>query len=297
MRWRERWVSATGRAAPGALWCTRCRWAKRGPPRRWSSAARRRRGLRLLLTHGTATGREAGRRCCIRATTRPGCRGTRPARCARFCAQHRPRVGVLMETEIWPNLLHAGDVERRADGAGQRAVERGSRAAASASRPWCGRWPPRWRRAGADRGRCAAAAQFGAARCRSAATSSSTSAPPPSCWRAGCGGAGWPARWCWPRSPAKARRSRCFSAGRAGRAAAAAAAGAAPSAALRRGRRHGRRLRLRLRAAQRLGRPPPAAALDAEVWLGDSMGEMPLYYARPTWRCSAAASRRWAGRT
>jgi 3-deoxy-D-manno-octulosonic-acid transferase len=41
-------------------------------------------------------------------------------------------------------------------------------------------------------------------------------------------------------------------------------------------------------------RPPEA---QADVWLGDSMGEMPLYYAWPTWRCWAAALRRWAGRT
>jgi 3-deoxy-D-manno-octulosonic-acid transferase len=61
--------------------------------------------LRLLLTHGTATGREAGR-----ALLREGDRQTwlpydTPGAVRRFLAQFRPAVGVLMETEIWPNLL------------------------------------------------------------------------------------------------------------------------------------------------------------------------------------------------
>lgn len=66
-------------------------------------------GLRLLLTHTTATGREAGR-----ALLRPGDRQCwlpldSPGACARFIAHWRPRVGVLMETEVWPTLLHAAE--------------------------------------------------------------------------------------------------------------------------------------------------------------------------------------------
>ena len=62
-------------------------------------------GLRLLLTHGTATGRAAGAEL-----LRDGDRQTwlpfdTPASTARFLAQFRPAVGVLMETEVWPNLL------------------------------------------------------------------------------------------------------------------------------------------------------------------------------------------------
>ncbi len=62
-------------------------------------------GMRLLLTHGTATGREAGA-----ALLRAGDRqvwlpyDTRAA-VRRFFAQFRPALGVLMETEVWPNLL------------------------------------------------------------------------------------------------------------------------------------------------------------------------------------------------
>lgn len=61
--------------------------------------------MRLLLTHGTATGREAGA-----ALLRPGDAQVwlpydTPGSVRRFLAHFAPRVGLLMETEIWPNLL------------------------------------------------------------------------------------------------------------------------------------------------------------------------------------------------
>ena len=61
-------------------------------------------GMRLLLTHGTATGRAEGAKL-----LRPGDLQTwqpwdTPAAVARFLAHFRPRLGILMETEIWPNL-------------------------------------------------------------------------------------------------------------------------------------------------------------------------------------------------
>ena len=64
-------------------------------------------GLRLLLTHGTATGRAAGA-----ALLQPGDRQAwlpydTPGAVARFFRHFQPAIGVLMETEIWPNLLHA----------------------------------------------------------------------------------------------------------------------------------------------------------------------------------------------
>lgn len=63
-------------------------------------------GMRLLLTHGTATGREAGA-----ALLRAGDRQAwlpfdTPGAVRRFLRHFRPRLGVLMETEVWPNLLH-----------------------------------------------------------------------------------------------------------------------------------------------------------------------------------------------
>ncbi|MEY4561825.1 MAG: hypothetical protein RLZZ618_1102 [Pseudomonadota bacterium] len=64
-------------------------------------------GLRLLLTHGTATGREAGRALLREGDVQVWCPYDTPGAVARFLAHFRPAVGVLMETEIWPNLLHA----------------------------------------------------------------------------------------------------------------------------------------------------------------------------------------------
>ncbi|MBY0467815.1 MAG: 3-deoxy-D-manno-octulosonic acid transferase, partial [Burkholderiaceae bacterium] len=63
--------------------------------------------LRLLLTHGTATGRTAGA-----ALLQPHDRQVwlpfdTPGAVSRFFRHFQPAVGVLMETEIWPNLLHA----------------------------------------------------------------------------------------------------------------------------------------------------------------------------------------------
>ena len=65
--------------------------------------------LRLLLTHGTATGREEGR-ALLKAIGRPGDVQVwqpwdSPAAVGRFLAHFRPRLGLLMETEIWPNLI------------------------------------------------------------------------------------------------------------------------------------------------------------------------------------------------
>lgn len=62
-------------------------------------------GLRVLLTHGTATGRAEGR-----ALLRPGdVQVWQPWDSAlavgRFLAHFRPRLGVLMETEVWPQLV------------------------------------------------------------------------------------------------------------------------------------------------------------------------------------------------
>ncbi|MFC7409439.1 3-deoxy-D-manno-octulosonic acid transferase [Hydrogenophaga atypica] len=64
-------------------------------------------GLRLLLTHGTATGRAEGQRL-----LRPGDRQAwlpwdTPGATQRFLAHFRPTVGVLMETEVWPCLTRA----------------------------------------------------------------------------------------------------------------------------------------------------------------------------------------------
>lgn len=67
--------------------------------------------LRLLLTHGTATGREEGR-ALLKAIGRSGDVQVwqpwdSPAAVRRFLTHFKPRLGLLIETEIWPNLIAA----------------------------------------------------------------------------------------------------------------------------------------------------------------------------------------------
>ncbi len=62
-------------------------------------------GLRLLLTHGTATGLEAGRALLRDGDAQAWLPYDTPGAVRRFFQYHRPVLGVVMETEVWPNLL------------------------------------------------------------------------------------------------------------------------------------------------------------------------------------------------
>lgn len=62
-------------------------------------------GMRLVLTHGTATGREAGRALLQPGDVQVWQPWDTPAAVGRFLAQYQPDVGLLMETEVWPNLV------------------------------------------------------------------------------------------------------------------------------------------------------------------------------------------------
>ena len=64
-------------------------------------------GMRLLLTHGTATGREAGIEALREGDLQAWLPYDTPAIAERFLNHFSPAVGVLMETEVWPNLLLA----------------------------------------------------------------------------------------------------------------------------------------------------------------------------------------------
>lgn len=79
-----------------------------------SELRRLRPGLRLLLTHGTATGRAAGAKLLQPGDRQAWLPYDTPRATKRFFAQFDPRLGVLMETEIWPNLLHAAQLNRTA---------------------------------------------------------------------------------------------------------------------------------------------------------------------------------------
>ena len=64
-------------------------------------------GVKLLLTHGTASGWAAGR-----AALAPGDRQVwfpwdTPGAVDSFLGHYKPRVGLLLETEVWPNMVQA----------------------------------------------------------------------------------------------------------------------------------------------------------------------------------------------
>lgn len=64
-------------------------------------------GLRVLLTHGTATGRAEGRKLLREGDAQAWLPWDTPAAVRRFLDHFQPRAGVLMETEVWPNLVAA----------------------------------------------------------------------------------------------------------------------------------------------------------------------------------------------
>ena len=69
-------------------------------------------GMRLLLTHGTATGREAGASLLRAGDAQAWLPVDTPGAVVRFFDHFRPALGVLIETEVWPHLLL--EAERRA---------------------------------------------------------------------------------------------------------------------------------------------------------------------------------------
>jgi 3-deoxy-D-manno-octulosonic-acid transferase len=68
--------------------------------------------IRILLTHGTATGRAEGTRMLRAGDVQTWLPWDTPGAVSRFLKRYRPRIGALIETEVWPNLVagceHAG---------------------------------------------------------------------------------------------------------------------------------------------------------------------------------------------
>ena len=64
-------------------------------------------GMRLLLTHGTATGRAEGARLTQSGDAQVWLPWDSTGPVQRFLKQFRPEIGILMETEVWPNLVAA----------------------------------------------------------------------------------------------------------------------------------------------------------------------------------------------
>ena len=238
--------------------------------------------LRLLLTHGTATGRAAGA-----ALLQPGDRqrwlpwdsggATR-----RFLAHHRPRIGVLMETEVWPNLLHAA----RAAGVpmvlanarlSARSLRRGERLGALI-RPQAQTLALVLAQTAADAERLRA---FGGREVEVCGNLKFDMAPAPGLLAMG-------RRWrdALQRTVVLAASTR---EGEEGTLLAAWASQPAPRPLLLIVPRHPQRFdevarlvqgtHLTLARRSGWGELPPETAAAADVWLGDSMGELALYYA------------------
>lgn len=63
--------------------------------------------IRLLLTHGTATGWEQGRTLLQAGDEQAWLPWDTPGAARSFLAHFRPQLGLLVETEVWPNLVRA----------------------------------------------------------------------------------------------------------------------------------------------------------------------------------------------
>ncbi|MCS6809664.1 MAG: 3-deoxy-D-manno-octulosonic acid transferase [Tepidimonas sp.] len=88
------WVHAVslGETRAAALWVRRLQAERPDIP--------------VLWTHGTATGRAEGQRWLRAQDAQVWLPWDSPAAVQRFLAHWRPRLGVLMETEVWPMLVH-----------------------------------------------------------------------------------------------------------------------------------------------------------------------------------------------
>lgn len=235
-------------------------------------------GLRLLLTHTTATGRDAGRKLLRDGDAQCWLPLDTPGACRRFFAQWRPNRGVLMETEVWPVLLaesqRAGVPVSLANARlSERSLSRGERFRALL-RGAAGRLSQVIAQTEADADRLR---RMGARRVTVGGNLKFDSTPAPELLQLG-------KRW-----RAAARPLILFAVSREGEEAMLLAAWKAlrPDALLLVVPRHPQRfdevqglmtaagLHVARRSAWGEGEPPP----DADAWLGDTMGEMPAYYA------------------
>jgi 3-deoxy-D-manno-octulosonic-acid transferase len=93
---------------PGRLWIHAVSLGETRAAAILVDALRRARpGLRILFTHGTATGREQGRTLLRDGDAQAWLPWDTPHAVRRFLDHFQPSAGVLMETEVWPNLAAA----------------------------------------------------------------------------------------------------------------------------------------------------------------------------------------------
>jgi len=239
-------------------------------------------GLRLLLTHGTATGREAGKALLREGDTQVWLPYDTPGATRRFLRRHRPRLGVLMETEIWPGLLHqarrAGIPVVLANARLSEKSERKGERFKSLLEPAVQGLALVLAQTDADAGRLIRA---GATNVRVSGNLKFDVTPNP---RLMARGLEWRQTLARPVVLAASTRE-----GEEPPLLQAWAALPAPRPLLLLVPRHPQRFDavagmvpaqgLQLVRRSSFGDLPPAGAGSADVWLGDSLGEMPLYYA------------------
>ncbi len=248
-------------------------------------------GLRLLLTHGTATGRAAGRALLRDGDLQVWMPWDSPGAVRRFLDVHRPCIGLLMETEVWPAMLHAAG-ERRLPMV--LANARLSARSLNGQRIWPTLMRPAMHRFNGVLAQTASDARrlqdAGAANVVVCGNLKFDMTPDPAllesgrAWRRGLG-----RPMVMAASTREGEEPPLLAAWQAAREQAARSSAAFPLLLLV--PRHPQRfdkvaalcqaagLKLARRSAWPAGRLPPPDAADADVWLGDSMGELPLYYA------------------
>lgn len=105
--WGERFGLSMPPVSSGAIWLHAVSLGETLAARALVDALRDLKpGVRFVLTHGTATGREAGKALLREGDLQTWLPFDTPGAVRRFLRHVQPAVGVLMETEIWPNLLH-----------------------------------------------------------------------------------------------------------------------------------------------------------------------------------------------
>jgi 3-deoxy-D-manno-octulosonic-acid transferase len=104
----ERFGHYHGPTEPGRLWIHAVSLGETRAAAILLDALRRAQpGLRVLLTHGTATGRAEGQRLLREGDAQAWLPWDTPSAVRRFLDHFQPSAGILMETEVWPNLAAA----------------------------------------------------------------------------------------------------------------------------------------------------------------------------------------------
>ena len=104
----ERFGHYEGITVPGRLWIHAVSLGETRAAAILIDALRKARpDVRLLLTHGTATGRAEGARLLSEGDAQAWLPWDTPRAVKAFLNHFRPAAGVLMETEVWPNMAAA----------------------------------------------------------------------------------------------------------------------------------------------------------------------------------------------